>query len=77
MSDEQHRFSIQISLLFFEFLEYLVQIGYSDSIENLVEGVFQRAFFDEWVSFLAKRKLTGLPTTIEHIKEELMDPKEN
>ena len=74
MSQENPRLPIHVTLLLREFLDYLVQIGYSDSIENLIEGVFQRAFFDEWVDYLAKRKLTGIPSTIEYIKEELMEP---
>ncbi len=72
MTHKQQQLSIRVSTLFYEFLNYLVQLGYSDSIENIVEGVFQRAFFEEWIDYLAKRKLTGLQSTVDYIKEELL-----
>ncbi len=64
--------TVNITLLFREFLEYLVQLEYSDSVENLLEGVFQRAFFDEFIYYLAKKKMFS-PSIINHIKDELMD----
>jgi len=72
MTEKDRIASVNITLLFREFLDYLVTIGYSDSVENLVEGVFQRAFFDEWTDYLAKRKLYGDTPLVNHIKDELM-----
>jgi hypothetical protein len=63
--------TITLTIVFKDFLDYLVRMGYSDSIENLLEGVFQRAFFDEYVYYLAKRKLTS-NSIVDHIKDELM-----
>lgn len=63
--------TLDVTVIFKEFLEYLVQLNYSDSLGNLLEGVFQRAFFNEFVYYLAKRKLTS-DSFIDHIKDEMM-----
>lgn len=71
MANSTRLVTINITTLFREFLDYLVEIGFSDTIDNLLEGVFQRAFFDEFIYFLAKRKKVS-SSIIGHIKDELM-----
>ena len=63
--------SIKVPVPFKEFLDYLVKFGYSDSRENLLVGVFQRAFLDDYIYFLAKKKLET-NSIVNHIKDELM-----
>jgi hypothetical protein len=70
MSKNSSSISIKIPILFKDFLEYLVKHGYSDSKENLLIGVFQRAFLDEYIYFLAKRKMEP-NSIVNHIKDQL------
>jgi len=67
------RNTLKFNFLFVEFLDYLIQLGYGEERTGFIEGVFQRAFFDEWVEFLAwQREIKG---PFAYIKAELFDEK--
>ncbi len=52
--------SLEFNPLFLEFLDYLIQLGYGEERIGFIEGVIQRAFFDDWVKFLAwQREIKG------------------
>lgn len=66
--------TIVATVLFKEFLEHLVDLGYSTTVEDLVEGVFQRAFFEEWMEFLTIKKTGGArKSVLGYIKEEFLE----
>ena len=62
---------LEFNRLFLDFLDYLLQLGYGEERTGFIEGVIQRAFFDDWVKFLAFRKQLDGPFT--KIKTELLD----
>lgn len=67
------RNTIKFNPLFLEFLDYLIQLGYGEERSGFIEGLFQRAFFDDWVKFLAwQREIKG---PFANIKAELFDEK--
>ena len=65
--------SCEFSEIFIEFLDYLIQLGYGEERSGFIEGVMQRAFFDDWVKFLAYQRETSGPFAI--IKKDLLDEK--
>ncbi len=65
--------SCEFSRIFLEFLDYLIQVGYGEERSGFIEGIVQRAFFDDWIKFLAyQRKIRG---PFETIKKDLLDDK--
>lgn len=63
--------SIKFNEMFLEFIDYLIQLDYGEERGGFIEGVMQRAFFDEWVKFLAYKK--DQPSPFESIKDSLLD----
>ncbi|MHA1972760.1 MAG: hypothetical protein ACTSW1_07200 [Candidatus Hodarchaeales archaeon] len=63
--------TIEFNKTFLEFIDYLIQLGYGEEPSGFIQGVFQRAFFDEWIKFLGFKKQLGSP--FKHIKEELLE----
>ena len=39
--------TLEFNTLFIEFLDYLIQLGYGEERTGFIEGVIQRAFFDD------------------------------
>ncbi|NHJ01516.1 MAG: hypothetical protein EAX86_05205 [Candidatus Heimdallarchaeota archaeon] len=63
--------SVKFNPFFLEFLHYLLQLGYGEERIGFIEGVFQRAFFDERVKLPAwQREIKG---SFSKIKSELLD----
>lgn len=65
---------LEFNEIFIEFLDYLIQQGYGEERVGFIEGVFQRAFFDDWIKFLAYQREVKGPFSI--ISEELLDKDE-
>ncbi len=63
--------SIEFNEIFIEFLDYLIQQGYGENRTGFLEGVIQRAFFDDWIKFLAYQREIKGPFSI--ISEDLLD----
>lgn len=76
MSSTDNSVELKISPVFKDFLEFLTLKYKSESVQNLLEGVFQRAFFDDWIEYLGYRKKLDTDTSvIKHIKKELFNDK--
>ena len=67
------RNTIKFNPLFFEFLDYLIKLGYGEELSGFIGGLFQRAFFDDWIKFLVWQKEIKGPFI--NIKAELFDEK--
>ena len=63
--------SLEFNEIFIEFLDYLIQQGYGADKTGFLEGVIQRAFFDDWIQFLAYQREVKGPFSI--ISKELLD----
>ncbi len=65
--------SLEFNEIFIEFVDYLIQQGYGEERAGFLEGVIQRAFFDDWIKFLAyQREVIGPFSII----GDMMDKKE-
>ncbi|MHA1977604.1 MAG: hypothetical protein ACW98F_10825 [Candidatus Hodarchaeales archaeon] len=63
--------SLEFNEIFIEFLDYLIQQGYGEERIGFLEGVIQRAFFDDWIKFLAYQREVKGPFSI--ISNELLE----
>ncbi len=63
--------TLEFNTLFIEFLDYLIQLGYGEERTGFIEGVIQRAFFDDWVKFLAWQNEISGPFA--NIKKQLFE----
>ena len=63
--------TLEFNEIFIEFIEYLIQQGYGEERIGFIEGVIQRAFFDDWIKFLAYQREVKGPFSI--ISEEILD----
>ncbi len=63
--------SLEFNEIFIEFLDYLIQQGYGEERIGFLEGVIQRAFFDDWIKFLAYQREVKGPFSI--ITEEVLN----
>ena len=64
-------YQLKFNPLFLEFLDYLIQLGCGEERTGFIEGVIQRAFFDDWVKFLAWQKEIKGPFA--QIKTDLLE----
>ncbi|MHA1995740.1 MAG: hypothetical protein ACW97Z_14430 [Candidatus Hodarchaeales archaeon] len=63
--------TLEFNEIFIEFLDYLIQQGYGEERTGFLEGVIQRAFFDDWIKFLAYQREVKGPFSI--ISKEVLD----
>ncbi|MHA2175368.1 MAG: hypothetical protein ACXABI_11110 [Candidatus Hodarchaeales archaeon] len=62
---------LEFSEVFIEFLDYLIQQGYGEKRTGFIEEVIQKAFFDEWIKFLAyQREVKG---SFSIVSKEVLD----
>jgi hypothetical protein len=62
---------LEFNEIFIEFLDYLIQQGYGEKRTSFIEEVIQKAFFDEWIKFLAYQREVKGPFSI--VSKEVLD----